>query len=137
MKPSPYCFDFLGVGGHVQRENQIQIMNAHIAFDIVLMIGFIYLAFIPFDKKRVRAPWAKSAFVICAVVGIIREAVGLALHLGFLGPDDRVSGVMEMFRHLASGVCLGILFSLILSGQLNGKKIVGEENPRKPELVSN
>jgi len=97
-------------------------MNIPIVTDYVIIAGFAYLAFIPFDKKHIRARWAKSVFAICAVVGITKGVVDLAWHLKWFVFGSEGNRRLEDCLFGASGLLLGFLFSLILSGQLKGTK---------------
>jgi hypothetical protein len=85
---------------------------------IVQIVGFAILFFAPFSKRRVRAGWAKTVFILGSVIGIGRGVVGLSWDLGWLSLSSR-----DMrFYDMVGGLLLGFLFSLIFSGQLGGKK---------------
>jgi len=84
----------------------------------ILIAGCVYLAFIPFDKKRVRARWAKSVFAICAVAGITIGMFGLASVMGWF----MAGRLLQSYLDMVGGLFLGFIFSLIFSGQLSGIK---------------
>jgi len=93
-------------------------MNVSLILDCVQIIGFAILFFAPFDKKRIRAKWAKTVFILGSVIGIGRGVVGLSWDFGWLSLGSR-----EMRDYdVIGGLLLGFLFSLIFSGQLSGKK---------------
>jgi hypothetical protein len=82
-----------------------------------------FFGFVPFDKKRIRAGWAKAAFVIIAVIGIARGVVSLAWDLGWFALGSVSSSRLDAFLyHFVDGLLLGFILSLILSGQLSGTK---------------
>jgi hypothetical protein len=97
-------------------------MNFQIIHNCILIAGFSYFAFIPFDKKHLRARWAKSVFVICAIVGIAKGAVGLAWDLGWFALGSESGRQLNNSFLLTDGLLLGFIFSLILSGELTGTK---------------
>jgi hypothetical protein len=87
------------------------------------MIGSASLGFAPFEKKRTRARWANSAFVIIAILGIAKGGANLAKHLGWL-TLGRVTGQMfSVAQSNTTGMILGLLLSLILSRQFSGTKL--------------
>jgi len=95
----------------------------NIVINCVIIAGCAFLGFVPFfDKKRIRADWAKLVFGIIAVIGIAKGVVRIAwdLHCFTLGGEasHRLNGSLQM----AGGVILGFLLALILSGQLSGTK---------------
>jgi hypothetical protein len=97
-------------------------MNMSIVIDCIIIAGCAYLAFIPFDKKRIRARWAKLAFAICAVSGIARGVIGLAWDSNWIRLGNDAGRLFDDYLYMGSGVILGFIFSLILSGQLRGSK---------------
>ena len=97
-------------------------MNFGIAIDCIIIAGCAILGFVPFDKKRIRVGWAKLAFGIISVIGVARGAIELAWDLGWFTLGNAAGRLLDYFLYMASGVILGFLFSLILSGQLSGTK---------------
>lgn len=97
-------------------------MNPGIINDCIIIAGCAILGFVPFDKKRVRAGWSRLAFGIIGVVGVSHGVVRLAWDLGWFALGTVASRRLEDYLCMVSGVILGLLFSLILSGQLTGKK---------------
>lgn len=97
-------------------------MNSNIIVDCVIIAGCAIWGFVPFDKKRIRVGWAKLAFGIIAITGIARGVVELAWDLGWFTLGSEAGRRLDDYLYMVSGVILGFLFSLILSGQLSGKK---------------
>lgn len=97
-------------------------MNIAIFIDCSIIAAGVLWGLTPFDKKRVRAGWAKLAFGIMAVIWIAAGVVRLAWNLNYfqVGPDafDRVNTCL----YTANGMIFGFLISLILSGQFTGAK---------------
>jgi hypothetical protein len=95
-------------------------MNAiHIVLHVIYLVGAVCFIVFPFDRSRVRAPWARWIFWAVA-------ALALALAVNGFGWDLQLWSY-----HLLSGIrgfALGLIFALIVSGQLSGKKILPNEN---------
>jgi hypothetical protein len=92
-------------------------MNSGIIVDCIIITGCATLGFVPFDKKRVRAGWAKLTYGIIAVLGIAHGAVRLAWDFGWFTLGTVGSYRLDATLYQVNGVILGFLFSLILSGQ--------------------
>jgi hypothetical protein len=101
-------------------------MNTHVVLDCIFIVGFATYAFIPFDKKRLRARWAKVVFIVSAVIGIARGMVGLAWDLNWFVLGSEASRWLDSYLYMVGGLLLGFIFSLIFSGQLVGAKRVGD-----------
>ena len=97
-------------------------MNSSIVIDFIIIAGCAFFGFVPFDKKRIRTGWAKKVFGIIAIIGIARGIVELAWDLGWFTLGSEVGHRLDDYLYMVSGVILGLLFSLILSGQLSGTK---------------
>jgi hypothetical protein len=97
-------------------------MNSGIVVDCIIIAGCAILGFVPFDKKRIRVGWAKSALGIIAVIGIVVGVVRLAWDLGWFTVSSEAGRRLDDYLYMVSGIILGFLFSLILSGQLSGTK---------------
>jgi hypothetical protein len=97
-------------------------MSSGIINNCIIIAGCAILGFVPFDKKRIRAAWAKLAFGIIAVVGIVSGSMRLAWDSGWFTLGTEASRRLDNYLYMVSGVVLGFLFSLILSGQLTGTK---------------
>jgi hypothetical protein len=84
-------------------------------FFIVLCI---FIAFLPLDKKRARACWAKAVLLIIATIGIAHAAIEIALNSGWLIANCQLSGWLS----LARGLLIGFILSLVFSRQMLGTK---------------
>ena len=96
-----------------------------ITFHIIYLVGSVLCAVFPFDASRHRAPWARWLFFIAAFLLMLTAVCGLAIdfHVSLPIPPERLPGVGSMIR----GFVLGLFFALIVSRELNGKKIVKHE----------
>ena len=87
-----------------------------------IIAGGVLFGLAPFDRKRVRAGWAKPAFGIMAVIWIAVGVDRVAWNLGWfrLGPDafDRVNN----YDCIATGAVIGMMIALALSRQFTGAK---------------
>jgi hypothetical protein len=98
-------------------------MNSGIVIDCIFIVGCAILGFAPFDKKRIRAGWAKLTFGIIAVIGFAKGVVCLAWDLHWFALGSAASSRLDAFLyHFVDGLLLGFILSLILSGQLSGTK---------------
>jgi hypothetical protein len=102
-------------------------MSTIIIIDWIVIAGSACLAFVPFDRKRIRARWANATFALCAVVGVSRGVVGLAHHKGWLAPDGVAADRVDAYLSMAGGVLVGLILSLFFSGQISGIKRTNED----------
>ena len=110
-------------------------MNIPVALDCIFIAGFALYCLAPFEKKRIRARWAKLVFIVCSVLGIAKGVVGLAWDLNWFSLGSDASRLLDSSRSMVSGLLLGFIFSLIFSGQLLGKKRVSDSNqPPRQEI---
>jgi hypothetical protein len=97
-------------------------MDTNILLSCIIIVSGVLWGWMPFDKKRVRAGWAKRAMGITAVLWIAVGAVRLAGNLDCLplGPEafDRVN----RYVCIAQGVVMGVVLALVLAGQFFGTK---------------
>ena len=86
--------------------------------NVIFLIGAICVALFPFDRSRIRAPWARWAFFTIAALTLFMGISGVGADLR-LWPSPNYSG-----GHLSAirGFILGLFFALIVSGQLRGRK---------------
>ncbi len=97
-------------------------MNTHIIVDWIFIVGFAFFIGIPFDKKRIRASWAKLVFVAGGIIGVADGAVRLTLDMRwFVLASDASYGVHRVLN-FTEGMLLGFISSLIFSRQLHGTK---------------
>jgi hypothetical protein len=95
---------------------------ANVAFNLVIAVGSALLGSVAFDRVRKRELWAKVALFVFGIIGVARGSIGAALHLDWLGLTSNAGARLENSLSLMSGVSVGIIFSLIISGQLFGSK---------------
>jgi hypothetical protein len=112
-------------------------MNATVIVDWITIAGSSLFACIPLGDKRIRMRWAKLAFPICAIFGIAKGAINLAWDLRWFSLKDEAGRLLNAYLYMVGGVCLGFIFSLILSGQLTGAKRVAATQPPNTNLDSN
>lgn len=99
-------------------------MNESIVIDCIIIIGCALLGFVPFDKKRCRADWAKTVFLLISVIGIVKGSVILAWDLGWFSIGSRGGQILWNYNSMTGGVLIGLLLALIVSGELTGRKRV-------------
>ena len=111
-------------------------MNILIILDSIQIVGFAIFIFPLFDKKRIRAPWAKLVFLLASIIGIAKAFAQLAMNFGLFTVSHEANQLVSDYISMASGVLLGFIFALVFSGQLNGKKqpsiIAPEQTPVAP-----
>ena len=103
-------------------------MNANnLITNYIIMAGSAYLFWKSFDKSRTRERWAKLAFAVCGVIGILCGVVVMAWLNGrfALGKNDAIQ--LERYLSFGRGLVIGLLLSLIFSGQLMGAKRTNQE----------
>lgn len=109
-------------GPLVENKKKAWEMNPALFTDGSMIAAGILFALAPFDKKRVRAGWAKLAFGIIATISTAVGVVRLAWNLDCfqLGPDAFVR--VNDYVCIASGVVIGTVIALALSRQFTGAK---------------
>jgi hypothetical protein len=86
---------------------------------VIFVLGAVCMAVFPFDRKRVRAPWARWVFFTIAGLLLFLGAWGLGAMFRLWATPD----YFGVFRANIRGFILGLFFSLIVSGQLLGRKV--------------
>jgi hypothetical protein len=94
-------------------------MDKHIILHCILIIGFALCALIPLDRTHNRGRWANRVFLICAVLGIVKEVADIAWEMHRLEFGERTYIVLNSS---SGGFILGLIFALVLSGQLFGTR---------------
>jgi hypothetical protein len=98
-------------------------MKTQILVDWVFIIGSVWWAFIPFQKKRVRASWAKAVFVSMGVFGFVKGISCLILDTHWQDFSETNRDLIgNVIRFMSNGFFLGAVLALILSGQFLGVK---------------
>jgi hypothetical protein len=92
-------------------------MDVNIFINLCIIVSGVIWGLNPFDKKRVRAGWAKWAFGITAVLWIAVGAIRLAESLDSLQLGLEAFNRVNSYVCMAQGVVMGVLLMLILSGQ--------------------
>lgn len=99
-------------------------MNIAIFSDCGIIVSGVLLGFAPFDKKRVRARWAKLAFGIMAVIWTAVGGVRLAWNLDCFQLSPEAFVRVDDYVCIATGMVIGMVIALALSGQFVGVKRV-------------
>jgi hypothetical protein len=107
-------------------------MSLYLIRDCVPIAGCACFASFPLDSKRVRARWAKLLPVATGLVGIANGVLSLNLDARWLVLSTNAYYKLDRGRYLIDGVILGLIFSLICSGQLKGTKRVAPETRHEP-----
>jgi hypothetical protein len=77
----------------------------------------------PFDRSRLRAPWANRVALTIAGILMIMGGYGLILDLEVWNPSRQVQSHLGYLIQGMGGFLLGCVFALFASGELMGKKI--------------
>ena len=85
---------------------------------VLIFIGWVFV--FPLQKSRVRARWAKLAFIIAGFLGITMGALNVLLDIHWFS-RSYLHTVYDVLRFV-EGLLFGFIFALILSGQFNGTK---------------
>jgi hypothetical protein len=92
-------------------------------FYTVYVAGGVLLAFVPFERKRTRSPWARVTFLLTAFLLLFVGASELLrrYHIWTLSPqiEHGFSNTLAILR----GVVLGFLLALAFSGELRGRNL--------------
>jgi len=96
-----------------------------IGIHIIYFCGSILFAYFPLDRSRERAPWARWLFFTVALLVMLLALHGFAADFHFSLPLPRLPFWLAEF--VIQGFVLGVIFALIVSGQLYGKKLVRSE----------
>lgn len=97
-------------------------MNNQIVIDCIFLVCVAYFGFFGFGRKRVRANWAKCIFAACGLIGITKGVVSMALDLGWIEISSNANYVVRSELDKVEGLLLGLIISLIVSGQFLGTK---------------
>jgi hypothetical protein len=95
-------------------------MGVNIFINCCIIVSGVLWGLAPFDKKRVRAGWAKRAFGITAVLWIAVGAVRLAGNLDCLQLSPEAFDRVNSYVCMTQGIVVGVLLALVSSGQLIG-----------------
>ncbi len=98
-----------------------QWLSIHTAMYVAYLVGGLFLAAAPFDRKRVRSHWARLACGLAATALVfvgITELLG-HYHVGVLGREAEHGLYSTLW--LLRGVGFGLLLLLLLSGELRAK----------------
>ncbi len=90
--------------------------------DCVIIVGSALLGLHPFDRRRTFAPWAKKAFGLIAVVGVVFGFLHFAWDIGWFTLGSAARSLLDRLFALGGGLVLGLILSLVLSGQFFGSR---------------
>jgi hypothetical protein len=88
--------------------------------DFVFLIGSVFVALIALRHPRLHAPWTRWAFFTIAALMIVQA-------VNDLGGDNHLWPVHDGMRRIISGFCLGIFYTLFVSGELFVRKTPTKE----------
>lgn len=97
-------------------------MDTNIFLTCIIIFSGVLWGWMAFDKKRVRAGWAKRAMGITAVLWIVVGAVRLAGNLDYLPLSPEAFDRVNRYVCIAEGVVMGVVLALVLAGQFFGAK---------------
>ena len=96
-------------------------MRTGLLGDCIGIAGFVWYAIIPFlDRKRVRARWAIFSILISGLLGAAMTTLDLLRHSSLLVVSSETSHILARYRPVFWGLMLGVMFTLMVSGQLFG-----------------
>jgi hypothetical protein len=95
-------------------------MDTNILLSCIIIVSGVLWGWLPFDKKRVRAGWAKWAMGITAVLWIAVGAARLAGNLDCLPLGTEAFDRVNSYVCMGQGIVIGVVLALILSGQFFG-----------------
>lgn len=96
-------------------------MNFKILVDCVLIVLLLLIASTPFiTSSRVHQRWAKAVFIAVGVIGVIMGSTELLLDFHWFEPTNEMAWRVHYGLAWSRGMLLGMIFSLIASGQLLG-----------------
>ncbi len=96
-------------------------MRTGLLGDCIGIAGFVWYALIPFlDRKRVRARWASFSILISGLLGAAMATLNLLRHSSLLVVSSETSHIIARYRPGFWGLMLGVMFMLMVSGQLLG-----------------
>ena len=85
-------------------------MNAiHLVLHVIYLVGAVCFIVFPFDRSRIRAPWARWIFWTVAVLVLVLAVNGFGWDLQLWSYH-----ILSDIR----GLCFGVNIALIVSGQL-------------------
>lgn len=93
----------------------------------LIIVVCAILAFIPLDKSRTRARWAKTLFLCVAAVGIFMGICEILIHTHVIRSEP-----LHRSMHSLRGFCIGLLVALVVSGQLKGSKKTSGQPEARP-----
>jgi hypothetical protein len=99
-------------------------MNPLAVMDCIIVGCSALFGWHAFDKTRVFAQWAKTVFIIFAIIGVTTGLCGMARDIGWFALSEECNRVLGNSLALGRGSLLGLLVALILSRQLIGTKRV-------------
>ena len=94
---------------------------------IINLVTAIIFAVIPFVGSRTRATWSRWIFFTISGLLIFIAASGLALDSHWWEFSKHGQSVYKNWLHIIRGFILGCIFALIISGNLEGKKVLKDE----------
>jgi hypothetical protein len=104
--------------------------NLYFLASLALVLCGMILSLALLEKKRIRQLWAKSSLVIAGLGCIFVGSTKIALHYHWIRLITEHSILTErVIVCCAMGFVLGLIFALIVSGELFGKKLPTPVNP--------
>ncbi len=98
---------------------------------IVIICALIMLAFAATPNARVLQKWARSTWVLLALVTIAWSILGLLRAFQTWHPGGPASRTAESYETLAVGFAMGLFVSLLLSGSIR-RMFQGPSLPQPP-----
>jgi hypothetical protein len=100
-----------------------------LAGDCIGVAGFIWYALLPFlDRKRVRAHWAIFSIMFSGLLGVAMATLNLLRYSGMLEVSSHENHTIAYYSSFSHGLILGIIFLLLISGQMLGIRRDGQQS---------
>ncbi len=108
-------------------------MNNNVFVDFIFVVVGVGLMFVPLDKRRTRASWANRVIVYTGLFTLLKAFICLSLDSHWIAPDHQMFYFIDTkLRLMFNGFYIGVIFALILSGQLHGTKRIEEQTKNEP-----
>jgi hypothetical protein len=101
---------------------RVAAVTVPLVCDSIFVAGFTLLAFAAFNRRRTRARWASILFASTVILGLAYSITCLMLDTRWIALGTDAYRKVSDLLHYAGGLVMGLLISLLASGQLGGTK---------------
>jgi membrane protease YdiL (CAAX protease family) len=97
-------------------------LDPPIVANLIFIACAILFAIFPFDKSRARAVWATWIFLAFSALALVIGVINIALKLHWIVLEQDWEEPLHVILVGMMGVAIGLVFTLVVSGQLMGTK---------------